>query len=497
MCPWASRKNELEVRNSWGNIVRTMQIRENSNSETIGYTREVGVDIQNHVTEFTLNKEMYYVDWFKIISGEGGHLWKVPGEHTTQGRTAFSGGRETIISSGNTLTCYETLTGRLVWQRKLRDRARRVVSQGSTATAWSEKGMHFKTVQSATGRLVRMIKSKRYVVTTSMADKFVMSYPIRRGELSADEEKAIVGPGGVKNPAKVATKYAVFDASKGELVWERMFGLASLVQFGGREIYSLTQEGNLSFIDIESGVATDEINIPLSDSQKEALEGINIRPHGAGWVLHVQCKERGGRFKRGKSTYSYESLHQSIGTGPVFLLDESRKDLLWQFPVYLERMEYLNNQPFDSPVIMFGRHVKRQHSSNGESHHMQTLQLDAKTGVLLGNHCLPTLESYDGHAIEWKRESGQASRTLVISTPMQIQQIVFDSSAELPPLPPTYITFNAMDFFDDPVFEQPKGSVVDLRVEEFRQRALDAEKVRTEMRDKSAAELKKRMTGTR
>jgi len=104
------------------------------------------------------------------------------------------------------------------------------------------------------------------------------------------------------------------------------------------------------------------------------------------------------------------------------------------------------------------------------------------------------MQSYNGHAIEWKRpESGRISQTLVISTPQQQQEITFNSDAELPPLPPTHITFNAMDFFDDSIFEQPKSDVVDLRIDEFRQRAIDAEKVRTEQQDAATSELMKRM----
>ena len=55
------------------------------------------------------------------------------------------------------------------------------------------------------------------------------------------------------------------------------------------------------------------------------------------------------------------------------------------------------------------------------------------------------------------------------------------------------MTFNAMDFFDDPIFAEAKGEIIDVRVDEFRNRAAKAAEKRDENQSKIAAELKKRM----
>ena len=125
---------------------------------------------------------------------------------------------------------------------------------------------------------------------------------------------------------------------------------------------------------------------------------------------------------------------------------------------------------------------------------MQTICVDCKSGRLVGHQMMKTLESYDGHAIEWEQSKPSGPfDTLTISTAAEVQKIRFGQDAELPPLPSTHVTFNAMDFFDDPIFEEAKGEVIDIRVDEFRNRAAKAAEKREENQSTVASELKKRL----
>ncbi len=495
LCPWGDRKVELEMRSSRGNLIHSMRIRRpEEDGSSFGYVRRCHVDIQNYVTELSLNKESYYGDWFSFIAGDGGYLWKSPHKQVTPLQTAFSGGRETVIAVGQGLYCYETRTGTLIWNRKFDDGISRVLSHGSQLTTWSEDGQRFNTIDVATGRLLRTVKSKRYAVTRTLVDKFVMSHPVRKGELSKEEEAKFVGPDGPKNPAMIANRLAVFDAGSGRIAWSKVQHLKSQRFYRAREICNLDPSGALSFIDLATGEATNEIQLPISDTEKATLQGINVRHHRAGWVVHVKCRDRGSSFNRGKVSYQYSMLHVGLGSGPVFLLNESRNSLVWESPVHLERMEYLNNQPFDSPAIMFGRHLERTDPVKGESHYLHVVLLDDATGKLVCNEVVESYENYNGHAIAWKQpDPKQPSRTLVISTPPQVKEINFGSDSEMPPGPRAHLTFNAIDFFEDPLFEQIRSEVVDSRVEEFRRRALEAEQRRKDQQAKAAAELKKRM----
>ncbi|QEG21916.1 outer membrane protein assembly factor BamB family protein [Mariniblastus fucicola] len=494
LSPWGDHRREFEVRNSRGNVVRELQLRDENLSGSFGYSQRCQIDIQNHVAELTLNKITLIVDWFNVISGDGGNLWELPHEQVSPVRTAFSGMRELVVAEQNMLHCYETHTGKVLWKRKMAKPVNRIVTHGSLLTAWSEEGRQFNTIETATGRLVRTVKSKRFIVSRSLIDKFVMWHPIRKGELPADQENALAGPDGPANPAKVAIRMAVFDAGLGRLAWQRVNDNRARSYYRVSEVCTLDPHGTLAFVDLGSGETLSQTELPLTDSEKRSLQGINLRRHRAGWVLHVKLKDRADPFSRGKSTYRFNQLHYSLGSGPVFLLGDASKQLVWKDRVYLERMEYMNNQPFDSPVIMFGRHIARHHSSDGEMHYLQSTILDAKTGRLIGSDVVKTLESYNGHAIEWKPgASGASAHTLAISTPTQVQSLTFGSDVELPPVPQTHLTFNALDFFDDTNLERPQAVVADVRVGEFRARALEASKVRKARLPQAAAELKKRL----
>ena len=496
-CPWGERKSEFELRNSRGNLIRRTRIRkDDGSSSSFGYTTRCKVDIQNHVAEFSLNKWMYFVDWFDVIAGKSGSLWMSSHAKVSPIRTAFTGNREIVIGAGEWISCQETLTGRLIWKRKMADDATRVVSHGSRVTVWSEPGQTFSTFDVASGRLVRKLKSKRYIVAESQSDKMVMSYPVRKGELPADEEQKLLGSGKPNSPAKIAIRYAVFDASAGRLVWTRIVSAKSKTVYLPNEICNLSPAGKLSFTDIATGEINAEVDLSLSDFEKATMTAVNVRRHHAGWVVHVECKGRTDRFVRGKSSYQFYNLHRELSSGPVFLLDESRTELVWDSPVYLERMEYLNNQPVESPVIMFGRQIERTNSKTGEIHHMQTVLLDPRTGKLVSSNIMQTYENYNGYAMEWTKSDQPTPSTLVISTPTRKLELNFGSDSEMPPEPRAYLTFNAFDFFDDSRFEPVRDEVVDTRIDEFRARAIEAEKLRGESQAKSAAELKRIMGGS-
>ena len=494
ICPWGEKKDEFELRNSRGNLVRKMRLRDEKTRASYGYTTKSYIDIQNHTAELQVNKLSLYVDWFKILAGEDGNLWKLPMTATGELLTAFSGDRHTIVGREKLLHCYDTLTGKLVWKRSMTHTIKRVVTHGSRLTVWSETGRQFNTFEAETGRLVKTSKSNRFIVSRCFGEHFVLEHPIRKGELPAEQEKALLGNQKPKNASRIANRLAVFKASTGQIVWETIVNPKSKQHFRYFDFGVLDPNGKLSIFNLKDGSLMSEVDLPLTAVEHQALKSFHFHRHSAGWIVHVRCRDRADRFSRGKTSYSYTNLHGGLGSGPVYLLDESRKQLIWKSPIYIERMEYLKNQPFDSPVIMFGRHVERRQPIKGESHFMQTICVDCKSGRLVGHQMMKTLESYDGHAIEWEQSKPSGPfDTLTISTAAEVQKIRFGQDAELPPLPSTHVTFNAMDFFDDPIFEEAKGEVIDIRVDEFRNRAAKAAEKREENQSTVASELKKRL----
>ena len=492
-CPWGNGDVEFEMRNSYGNRINEMRI-QGPDDDGIGSTYLVHIDIQNHIAEFSLDRSTYYVDWFNVLSGAGGRMWKVPLQHVTPDKTAFSGARETVVNRGDDLYCYESLTGKLIWKRKMKDDITRIVSHGSQLTTWSESTQNLNTIDVATGKLKRTLNAKRYLVSRVVTDKLVMSYPIRKAELSKAELAKYTGPGKPENPAKVATRIAVFDPDTGQVSWSKVFRLDSKRFYLRNEICHLESNGKMSFIDLASGDVSSEIQLPMSGLEQATMQGVTVREHRAGWVVHVKCGKLSPGVFRGKARYRFDKIHDSLGSGPVYLIDQQRTSLVWESPAHVERMEYMNSQPFDSPAIMFGRHIQRNQQSVAESHHLNFVLLDAKTGKLVCNEIVESYENFNGHAVEWKQsQTDQPSNTLVISTPSEVKEFKFVKDAELPPTPHAWVTFNAIDFFKDPLFDPIRNEIVDSRIEEFRERAQAAEKRREEQRARAAAELKKRM----
>ena len=146
MSPWGEKKHEFEVRNSRGNLVRQMRVQGEKATGSFGYATKCYIDVQNHTAELQINKLSLYVDWFKILAGESGNLWKLPSSSTGPLLTAFSGERETIVGRGKSLSCYETMTGKLVWKRSMAHTINRVVSHGSHLTVWSETGRQLSLI---------------------------------------------------------------------------------------------------------------------------------------------------------------------------------------------------------------------------------------------------------------------------------------------------------------------------------------------------------------
>ena len=98
--PW-DRKVEFELRNRRGNLVRSLKIRDKNDTKAFGASRRYHIDVQNHAVELRVSKDTFYVDWFKILAGEDGNLWKLPISGMAALRTAFSGRRETVVGSGD------------------------------------------------------------------------------------------------------------------------------------------------------------------------------------------------------------------------------------------------------------------------------------------------------------------------------------------------------------------------------------------------------------
>ena len=491
-CPWGKKKDEFELRDESGKLLHVLRIRDSDDNRSFGYTRTCSIDIQNHVAEFTLNKLTYVLDWFQVLAGEDGNLWKFPREQVEKNETAFNGRTETVFCNGKWLYCHDTLTGKAVWRRMFNKSLDQVVSHGDYLTTWSESDQQFNTIEASTGRLIRTFKADRYFVKDLFAGKFLIYHPIRKGELPGEKEKALVGPDGPKDPAKVAERLALFDPDTGKIVWERLMSARSSRSFVGKTLCSLEPNGKLTFLDLSSGKVNSELMLPLTETEQNSIQGVDVFHHLAGWVIHVRCKHRTNRFSRGKASYRFKFLHNRLSSGPVFLVDDSRKNLVWESPIYLARMEYMKNQPIDSPAILFGRHIVRNIPGTAEGNLMQTLILDAERGVVIGANVVKTQENYSGHAIEWTQANSSLKRKLIISTALEKGEFTFFQDFERPPLPQTRVTFNAFDF-KDPIFEKPTVEFSDKRVGEFRAKAIAAEKLRRERDADAAADLKKKM----
>ena len=498
--PGANEDKDFEVRDRRGKLSKSVQIRENVDSRDIGYTAQIGVDFESQVAEITIGKLHFLVDWFKVIAGESGNLWSIPDQQIRNSQTALIGGREFIYANRVWLICCETLTGKEIWKRRLSEPIKSVVANGEQIATWSETDRQVKVIDTTTGRLTGTYRSKQSLVKRTVGEKFVFHRAIRKGELPKDQEQALIGTGDIEYPALIGWQYSGFDPASGELSWDRVFYRDTKIRFIDQVLCALDTTGSFQCISVATGEVLSKVDLSLSPDQIQNVKEFNLQRHRNNWVLHVSFTDqldstRG--FQRGTSTYYYESIDEMLSSGPVYLLDESRTKVVWESPIHLEQLEYAKEQPADSPAIIFARVVGWHPNEQGAKHHLQFVLLDERRGEVIGNVTVETLDSSYNYSIQWQPSAQFPSQTkLVVTTATETAEFLFANDDERPPTPRTHLTFNAIDFFEDPVFEKPAVKVVDVKIDDLQAKAKAAEQRRIESKDNAAAELKKRLRVT-
>ena len=484
---------ELEIRDRRGHVQRRLQIENNDGRSGIDFGTPFGVEIREQVAEFTLSETVFIVDWFKVISGEGGSLWNGYLGSVSPSHTAMTDGMEYIVFEDDQLTCYQSIDGKRVWSRQMDGTINQITAQGQSVVVWSDENQLLRTFDVATGRLIRTFRSNRAFVKETVGDQFVFFQPVRKGELSAADEDRITGGAEIENPANIGWRYSVFDPALGKLAWEKSFHRDDKFYFLKDEFCVLGTDSTLKCYRLATGELISQVELPF-DADSPTPKNFSLQHHSAGWVLQVNYEDDLQYFVRSQSSYWFFQLDRDHSSGPAMLLDESKTKMLWKAPIYLEHYDYAKNQPADSPAIVFGRHVLRRNSQTTVTDYTQFILLEASRGKVIGEVVLENAgRGYQGYTIDWTREKSLADTRLVMSSAKETKTISFIRDPDQPPTPTTYLTFNALDCFEDPAFSKPKSSLVDGQHDALEARAKAADERRRELEERSAAELKKKM----
>ncbi len=398
---YEASRGELQMRDPLGRKVRSVYLAPNGNRESFAAGTTGKIFLKNSVMLFCMGKEMFALDWIRMVRGEDPLLWSIRLKQGTSARNVFGGPRHDGVCylDGSEMKCVDLFTGQTKWVRNRIPYPSMVKEGGDRITIWNDSQRIYETFDKHSGRRIAggTISSQCGATAIGHNHLHLFQTPIQ----SRKSEPSSEGPGKSLPNAKFADlpysqlKLQMFNFHTGDFDWERTCPFPTVFsQLDEDRIAILSRTGVLSVLNIETGQ-------PLFEQQVKGLKDIHVSklevmPMGNRLVCRVSTTETcQPKVELDDVTEVHFFNIRSSGwlrTGYVFAVDDQTGESLWSAPTPVELFGFLRNTPCNSPFLLALRRANYRTKGNaarnnkGTKPRVQLAMIDVDTGHLKYNH---------------------------------------------------------------------------------------------------------------
>ncbi len=472
--PNSDNDEQLQITNTTGQVRQKLRVRKEFESSGEQSSQNWAMSFGN-VGILRNEHDYYFLDWFRIFSGQNPTLWKMNTADIGSSRITFPESQNVFLFANGSLQCRDVLTGAVLWRRELKGQPLQITSAGDTIFVWLERFSTWARFDAETGRLVGQTQS-------------IHAHPIgmRWGTTIVNRPLQKAGP-------EKQWLLEVLELASGKTLWSKVTSSQSCRDYSNSLMFVLEKDGQLEVVDFRTGKVLGESKIDLGPADLARLQSLRVYRHSAGFVLHVGIKSKyPSEFRRGQTTYEIQDAYGTEMSGPVILLDAETFEPKWNRPARLSRMAWLNSQPWNSPFLIFNQNVKRERP--GDYKYFDSLVLiDARDGRLA---MLSALEHSNWSSplvkLSLTGDGTDVQQTMLLSNDTQQVEVNL-VNRPLPPAPPVDLGNRGHIPFRDPLLPPPSGVLEDVNSDRFKNLAIEAAKKRDAQSQQQSGRLKEKM----
>ena len=502
-----STGGELQIHDSLGRQVRSVYLRPNRHLDSFASGTTGKIFLKNSVMLFCIGKEIFALDWIRMVRGKDPVMWSIRLEQGTSTRNVFGGPRSSGVCflDGSELKCVDLFTGQMRWVRNRIPSPSMIKEGGDRITIWKDNREIYETFDKLSGRRIAggHVSKLKGSTLTGYNHLHLFQTPIRsksKAESPKKQQKTPDDPFTEQQPY-TGLQLQLFDFEIGEIAWERTFPFPTVFQqVDETSIAVLTRDGILSLLDLATGEVRFERQI---DGLKDIFcLQLSVTPMAQGYVCVVKTSEGAvSKVKQDNTEVSFNPVKSRdwLGTGYIFVVERETGKSLWSKPVPVESFGLLGGTPYNSPFLMLIRRANYRslarggNRATGRKTRIQVAMLDVATGQLKSNYllkaarvgneprcqmiCRPGKE-YQSNPEEGSEDDEQNQRIelLIASQRYSIQLTDSAEDADAPAPAPTALSNDTSVIKLEEDLEQGEGEesnlVVDL--EPMAQRAKEA-----------------------
>ena len=429
-------------------------------------------------------------DWFRVSQSDERPLWEQNVEPQIQHAFGSPGFDGICIYDGTTLTCRDTFTGQMLWQRSGVPSRPRVTGDSQHCVFWLDRPRLAITYDVRSGRrIVDQSIDAGTLAANHHGRSGIFSRPLR---VSPEDS----GPGIKKSTSRSGwntLRLARIDFVSGETVWQRDVNFDDKWGWFEDQIVTLGTTGKLEWIDLDSGETTMVSSIALTTDQQRKLRKIHVERVDDRLLVTVELSGRRAKIDIEEQTWTLGRISSRLIDGPRLLIDDDTGQPIWSQPAQLQNFEFVPRQPMAGPFLFFGR---RLHRRSDDVTAVQLIALDRQSGALLEEISIPNAVAAADLVIQLQPSDNRSGPPEMIVT-FGEHRLAFDleSASDGPPAPVAYLTNQnslkievesspfdlAFRSNDDPAGEDQQAAM--------RQRAIDAAARMQGLRAETATQL--------
>ncbi len=465
----------------------------NTRGMTATNRRPGGLEISKQIGSIRAYGSFYLFDCFKLNNNKDSALWNAYGTNHIDGVHCYT-------TRSNTLSCYDTISGRRLWRREFPHSPSGLMSNsnGMISVLLEDVFTRIKFDGHSGGMTGTSKASLEELLDVHGGRQLVMRDLWKPGQDQAPPKQSLSNERQQEqgqDRSKIERKLVLLDFD-GNVMWEKE--TTRLVQhtFLNDRLFVLDHSGELEVIDVSTANVVSKSKLKLTSRELDAMTAIRATEHRAGIVLRVvQGTPNFQRFNRGLT--SYQIVRHNDGdtqTGPIILLDRKTFQPQWENPARLEMVYLIPSQPFEAPFLVFARGITRRALNESNKILVQLILLDVQTGKLVLNRTLLNNGNVAPRCfLERVEDSGSINQQLVLRSNRIEMTIKLDAESRPAPAPPVDLGLGASIPYHDTALPFIDARFKDAQKDQFENAALEAaQKAQSEL-EKKALELKQKM----
>ncbi len=475
---------EFLIYDANGKQIHKFVARQEQQEEIDGYNQFTNgrVSIKNDLALVDIAREMFVFDLTKLESGQDPVLWykglpdgerdhsigavsdswgEVELRSTSRGyekRVFVSPARSDVICYVDAPHLYgvNARTGQKVWQRPSLLPGSVLLGNDEFIVAWNPTERVANFFSPADGRLVasRNLPADAGAVWQAYGTRVLVSNvrSVKSKPRDGDASKRAQSQDGRKQiwpktkPGHVRIRtLGLFDLLSGKMVWERQVPIAEgrairstiACRIGQDRIAILPPEGDLQFLDVQTGNVAFSTPVKLDRADRQDVDGIGVAVKSGKYLVHLKrgyCPTRTS-IEELDVGFLYVNYAELTWFGTLICVDSNTGEDLWKNHVRFDYLQIGQGTPFNSPIYTFLRRFNNN-TSVGTNSQTQVIGINLENGEQVFNSLI---EPMPGYQSVYKFTNDPESQQLILEYDGYQATFKMSHDDDVPPRPVAHL----------------------------------------------------------